>query len=114
MMYQSSELIFSVGGCVKAKVSHERRKPLYKEAVTVQLRGVEACLTEFPSSYYRNVATGDKYGAVILKELQISNIIIGTHIKDDIIAEQGRRRRKVDQPHLASFNTSSHVVKSKM
>jgi len=71
-------------GCVKTKANHEHEKPLYKEAVTVQLGRAETCLAEFPSSYsyYWKVATGDKYGAAILKELQILNNVIGNHLKD--------------------------------
>ena len=115
-MYNSSELLRSVRGCVKAKVNHERSKPLYNETVTVQLRKAEACLTDFPSSYYRKVATDDKYGAAILKEVQILIDILGTHLKDMIAQDLPNQlaRDTMENRGPASFNTSSHVVKSKM
>ena len=115
-MYASSALLRNTKGCVSSKVKKVKAAQLTKDIVTDQIEKLNKCLAAFPSSYYRKVGNGDRYGEPILKEIAILKDIIGKHYQD--MLKQDLYNKDIMSKDVAmgptSFNTTHSVIPPKM
>ena len=115
-MYDSSSLLRNTKGCVSSKAKKVKATKLTKDMVMHQIEKVDECRAAFPSSYYRKVGNGSRYGEPILKEIEIWKDIIGKHYQD-MLKQDMRNKESTTKDNSkgpTNFNTTHSVIPPKM
>ena len=90
----------NLGDLVEVEVElNARGRNVLKGAdiVMEQIEKLNKCRAAFPSSYYRKVGNGDRYGEPILKEIAILKDIIGKHYQDMLKQDMRNKESTMQQ-----------------
>ena len=113
--YQSSDILESVKDAISSKACNGKLGQLTKEKVREQLNKADVCLRAFPSLFYKVNKNGDRYGEVLLAQIETMIDIIGSHL-DDMYADDDRQKQnksKTTGTLPSSTNVQSYMIHAK-
>eukprot|EP00957_Ditylum_brightwellii_P006451 489550-Ditylum_brightwellii.AAC.1 len=102
----------SLQGCIFSKVNCGRENLLTKEAVLIQLKKVNECVSAYPKSYHKKLLSGDEYGKPIFEELTICKDILGAHY-NDMLNQDDRNKIAKEKAVIngpTAFNTKAYIL----